>query len=411
MFGPTLLKVVKTIKGKMLEIQIEKVIPGGDGLGFYEGKAVFVPYTLTGDLVEVEIQRETKKWVRANLIRILQPAPERTNSLCPHFTVCGGCSWQHIPYDLQLKLKASHFCELFQKFSKITLPPPKVIPSNPYHYRNRVQIHRDHQGTTGFMKRNSNEILTLKECPVLSPALESFVLNLAQNTNSIPSRTQLMESEGHVYHDFNPDNSPFNTTHSLGKNENSKSTDSIAKFHSITLNNKKIYFDLRGFFQSNLKILPTFIEYITKNESGHLALDLYGGVGLFSVFLEDFFEDIYLVEENEFSVKMAKKNLQKTNHVFITKPLEKAVELQKLVGQIDLLIVDPPRQGLSESARNLILKLSPKKFTYVSCDVATQARDLGFFVPHAYTILDSCLFDFYPQTGHMESVIKLERVA
>ncbi len=363
-------------------LTIEKLVPGGDGLARHEGQVVLVPSVLPAEVIEVEITEDKKQYLRALPLKILKSSPARVKPPCPIYNDCGGCHWQHIEYGEQLQLKKQIIKDAFSRTGKLELPDFEIVQSSPWGYRNRAQLQVNaKEKKLGFMRRKTIDIIEVEHCAVLAPAINNL---LKEKPSSITS------GKSSKVHLFSTTTGQLSTGHEIVK---------------LKLLGKSIEFDNRCFFQSNLSLLETFIQHALQDLKGETAVDLYSGVGLFALFLADNFKRCILVEENSHSLKFAKKNLQGKQAEFFPLSVEKFFGGQQLP-ECDVVVVDPPRNGISQSAKKALLAAKPKKLVYVSCNPVTQARDSRDILAAGYKMDSFKAFDFYPQTFHIETVQK-----
>lgn len=363
-------------------VEIEKLIPGGKGLCRVEGKVVFVPYVLPGEKVEIRITKEKKSFSEADLIRIIEPSAERVEPFCPHYGICGGCNMQHMTYEAQLEAKKSFASEHLSRNAGLELEKISVTPSKEKGYRNRVQVHYS-RGTMGFRERSGHRIIPVESCPVAAEGINLFLRN---HTYSVG------EDRVTVY-----------------GTDDWFSPETDRKDISVTVLDREIHFNSSLFFQSNLSILPALGHYLREHVRDGRLLDLYSGVGLMSALLEDQVEAIEAVELNRHVAPYIKRNL-KGNCTFHPLSLEKWVASRSTGSpRADTIIIDPPRTGLSSPVRKYLSRSHAGKILYISCDPATMARDLKDILADNYEMEDYRLFDFYPQTSHMEAVALLKR--
>lgn len=396
-----------------LVITIEKLVSRGEGLARYHGKVVLVPFVLPGEEVRVQVTQSKREYDRAFPIEILKSSIHRRPSECTLFQKCGGCQWQHIQYSEQLYQKQLLVQEVFLRMGKLDIPLPEIVSGSEFGYRNRVQIQEDSLGVRGFMARKTEEVISVETCPVLHPMLQTV---FEYTPTSIVSKKTVREKEfqkkkSKKIYGFGWEQSlaTYNLSGQIQNTQKKKKETSPEVCVSIL--GKPIYFDLQCFFQSNLELLPDMIEYVIEDYSGNTALDLYCGVGLFGSFLKDSFKNVVAIEENKRSMLYAKKNIaservqsKESSHLFISQPVEK---VQDSLPSIDFAVVDPPRPGLTKQAKEFLLGLNISKLVYVSCDPVTLARDLKELLANGYTIQKMKIFDFYPQTFHIESVVHL----
>jgi len=374
---------------------VERLVAGGDGLVVHEGKPYFVPFSAPQDKLALRITEYHSSFGRATIEEIIETSPLRTSPSCPLYGQCGGCSLQHIQYEAQLTLKKGILTELFHRIGKgIAIPPIKVIPSEPYEYRHRIQLHatdpREKQSPVGFKAFHQERVVPVTDCPIChSPirrALQKKELRPPQGKNRFTV--------------FSWDTALFQE----GKQPQGK----------IILKGKPLYVDAGVFFQSNLSTLELLIEElmeITRNiPHRHRAADLYCGVGTFGAFLREYFSELDLLEATEASLFLAKKNIQGSGIRYFMMRDEAWASSQKREPQgYDLVVVDPPRQGLSPAMRNYLAYQGSPFLVYVSCEGSTLARDCKELTEGGYTLEQLSLYDFYPQTAHMECLAFLRK--
>lgn len=361
-------------------VKVEKIIAGGDGLAFNNGKAHFIPGVLPGETVEIKVIEEKKGFNRANVIKIIDKSEKRVQPFCKYFGECGGCTMQYTNYQNQIVIKKQVVKDIFKRTAKIDLGEIGFIESKEKGYRNRIQLHYDGVNL-GFKKNKSNDIIAIDECPLLVQGLNHFI----QNPNNLVEGRNTLFSNG--------------IDCKIG---------GVDKENSIDIAGHKIWFNPGSFFQSNVSILPELIKRVNEAVIGTNVMDLYCGVGFFSSFLTDKADKIVAVEMDSKVKPFIDKNV-KGNIDFYNLPLEKYVKRKSKL-QIDTIVVDPPRKGLSKEVRDFITKSNCKRVIYVSCDPVTMARDIGELRQRSFNLNSYTLLDFYPHTPHIESLGVLDRV-
>ncbi|MBF9018656.1 MULTISPECIES: class I SAM-dependent RNA methyltransferase [unclassified Oceanispirochaeta] len=375
--------ISSTVNPQYNSVRAEKVVPGGDGLFRIEGKVVFVPAVLEGETADIELVQQGKKFSRGRVLQLHETSPYRVEPFCSYYGRCGGCNFQHISYEKQLELKTSFVREHFRKFSSLELAEDFYFAaSEPRAYRNRVQFHKAADGC-GFKKRGSDSVIKLKSCPVLAPGLDKFL-----------SSSETIKKDREIF--FGTDSEYWS----------GRERENI----SIELRGKNIQFRSDLFFQSNLSLLPEMLDYIvefsdeSKSDSNH-AMDLYCGVGLFSVFLKETYNKITGIELNPETESYYVNNMKGSDFEFFGQSLEEWLTMHE-GEKTDFIIVDPPRTGLSPEVRQFLIRMKVPGLVYVSCDPVTQARDTKELIEGGYEIESARGFDFYPQTHHMETVVR-----
>ncbi|HUX39455.1 MAG TPA: class I SAM-dependent RNA methyltransferase [Rectinemataceae bacterium] len=370
-------------------LDIEKLVAGGEGIAFHEGRAVFVPFVLPGERVEARIVEERRDYARAELLAVLAPSADRVDPECPLFGLCGGCGLQHAGYSAQLAAKQAFVREIFRRGAGFDPGLPRIVASKPYGYRNRVQFHLDGQGRVGYMKRDSEELVAVASCPIADPAIETW---LAEHGG--PLREELRPFIGNA------------TRFIVYGAEGASYLEGRHRRVSVGVLGERIFFDIEAFFQSNLGILGELVEAALAGIEGGTAADLYAGVGLFGHFLAKGGARVVMVEQDARSLAEARKNVVGPVHQWHAQSVDEWCRGPGARARFDSLVVDPPRSGLSPALRSWILRSRPPQVSYVSCDPVTLARDAKELVAGGYRLDSLVLFDFYPQTGHVESLAR-----
>jgi 23S rRNA (uracil1939-C5)-methyltransferase len=375
-----------------ISLTIEKLIPGGEGLARHDGRVVFVAGVLPGEEVTVEITEAKKDFARARLVEIVKASPDRVAPACPVAGSCGGCDWLHIDAAAQARQKIELVRDSLRRMAGFDWPQLEIETGAPFGYRNRIQAHTDGSGKLGFLERGGHGFVPVSACPVAHASLQPL---LAEGTRSRQQGRFL--AFGHS----DPAGSP--RLHREDKDPNAEV--------EITILDKKIRFPLKGFFQSNVEMMERLIPYALEGLAGKVALDLYAGVGLFGAFLGNHFERVVCIEFNHYALRYAKQNVPGNDNEFLAEPVEKVVELRGnplAQERADAAVIDPPREGLDKAVRAWLRDKPVEKLVYVSCNPVTLARDLKDLLAGPYELTDLKLFDFYPQTSHIEAVAKLK---
>ncbi len=368
------------------ELTVEKIISNGCGLARYSGRAVFIPYTVPGERIIAEIDLSGKKYLEGRLLDIVEASPERVSPVCPLYTVCGGCSLQHMDYSMQLRIKKDLVAEAFLRNGKTEIPCPEIIHGSPWGYRCRIQLHPSEKGGYGFRERNSSRVVPVENCPVCNAGINSF---LSSGSKDIKERTVVFSPEdGRIFF-------------SSEKNSTVK----------VRLGNIDISTDPGSFFQSNIPLFEKVLSEMEKHACGNILLDLYAGASVFGIFLAEKFRVSVSVEENSRAVECGRKNIPERpgfKSFFYPVSVEKYVKKYSGKFSPDTVIADPPRTGLSKQVRNYLKEISPETFIYLSCDYATMGRDIGD-LSECYNLDMVKIYDFYPQTAHAETLAVLTR--
>ncbi len=373
--------------GGAIEFTVEKLVSSGDGLAFLDGKAVFIPFSLPGERVLASLDLSHKDYSTAALQEVLAPSPDRVVPPCGLYGECGGCNLQHLGYRRQVDEKASIVGEAFRRIGHLDPGDVTAIPGLPFAYRNRLQLHLSGEGRVGFMKRSSAAIVEAPTCPIAVLSLQSWIERSAGSSERRAElRPYIVGKDRFI---------AFGTQDRVFL----EGRDSIA---SVRVAGEDFRFHLKGFFQSNLHILDYFVPDVMSGLEGEVAADLYCGVGLFTRFLAKRFAKVVAVESNPFALDLARMNAAGPKNEFSAVSIEDWARTSQAAQRFDCVLVDPPRQGLSPEVRGWFAKFKPPLVVYVSCDPATLARDAGELVAAGYQLDFLKVFDFYPQTSHIE---------
>ena len=361
-----------------------------------DGRVVFVEGAAPGEVVEAEILVDKGRFLEGRATRVVEPSPDRVEPACRHFGDCGGCSWQFLSYPAQLSAKKTILEDSLRRLGKLETWPEIQIaaPRSPWGGRNRAQLQPPNQqgGSWGFFAAGTRRTVELSECPVLAPELQGVWSELSDRpADPMAERRERAAfawgGQGHRWV-RGPD-------------------DPRGEPAVVELGTKTLRFAPEGFFQSHLGMLPRMVEEVLGNDAGAEAWDLYSGVGLFAAHLEDRFQTVHAVESDALAALYAPGNLSKAIHH--RRDVEDWLEERARTGgpRPDLVVVDPPRQGLSKRTLSALMGLRPKVLRYVSCGHDTLARDLGQILANNYLLDRIVLMDLYPHTPHLEVVISL----
>jgi 23S rRNA (uracil1939-C5)-methyltransferase len=440
-----------------LQIEIEKLVYGGDGLARLpaddqgRGKTVFVPFVLPGEQVDVSVIESRSGFVRAKLDTVLTPSPDRIAPDCPYFGGCGGCHYQHMNYETQLRHKADILRETLRRTAKLELQHEiQLHPSPPWNYRNRTRMHVRHtpEFTLGYYLYNSHDVLPVESCPISSPLINqaiATVWNLGRE-KAVPESlhgvqffanhddSQLLV-EAYVRPGTNPEElQPLGAAmhrvlpavvgvvvfaaSSVEDESRQRAPLTSAPPENATAigGNSLMYYAVGqqyrvsggSFFQTNRYLVDTLTQVGTSNAGGRAALDLYAGVGLFTLPLARKFDQVLAVESSHKSFADLRLNVP-ANVKCIRTATERFLAERGPKLAPDLVVVDPPRAGLGEKTAAALGRMSVSRVTYVSCDPATLSRDLRLLLESGFRVEQAHLVDMFPQTFHMETVVHLVR--
>lgn len=382
-----------------LEVEVERILPGGMGLAHAGGKTVFVTLAAPGDRLRVRVEREQGNVLFASIEEIITPSSDRVEPPCPYFGRCGGCDFQQLTYEAQLAAKAEMIRDCLHRIARLESVPEVVVTASPnaWHYRMRAtwQIDRE-QRRIGYYERGSRRVCDVADCAVLQPDLQSELERLrATEWQQIPpglKHLDVVAGENGV--SFAPEFAEFQTSEL-----------------SLTVGDEVYQYNASTFFQINPSLLGALIDFALADAAGERALDLYSGVGLFTLPLARRFETVVAVEANAAAARFARRNLQRadlSNTRIITATVTDWFR-SAVLDQADFVLLDPPRAGAESAVIGGILRLKASHVCYVSCDPATLARDLKKLVAGGYVVQSLRAFDLFPQTHHVETVVHLGR--
>lgn len=403
----------------------EKIVSGGDCLAKVGGKNVFIPFAIPGEKIKIQIEKEFRDYDTAKIVSVIEPSPDRVMPFCPLYGTCGGCNMQHINIEAQIKYRAGILKACFER-ENIACPEIKIISGREKNYRSRIQL-----TDGGFCKKKSNEIVGVNFCPVATDSINGY-LESTENGGRPSGRvhifgdSRVIQSENCVFPGViaaDETKTDFWKTKKIGKSKKrlknkvrqrfAGTVENAANACSVMISGKKIEFNVKGFFQSNIDVLEKTIGEITKNTGGENALDMYCGSGTFSVFLSDFFKNVYMVEHNRDAVVYAEKNMAGRKHETYGVSgsnwvSQNAADILSKIGKFDAVVIDPPRSGMEKEVRRWLCEHKTPQIRSVSCDPVTHARDAKFLIDSGYMMTDLYLLDFYPQTSHIESLAFFE---
>src|SRR5450759_4231622 len=417
--------------------------------------AVFVPFVLPGERVEAEIRQEKPGFARGSVAQWIEASPDRVEARCPYFRQCGGCHYQHIPYERQLQCKAEILRETLQRIAKIKIELKSEIrlhASPPWNYRNRtrLQVRTAPEFALGYFRFGSHEFLPVRECPVGSPLLNRVMARLLELRGlSCPAAVEeielfadaaderllawafcgreadkrdllrwaealereLPEISGMTFFSSRRRSSEGESSERLEDDaplDPKALAQSGAKAIRYRTKSHEYQVSAGAFFQVNRYLIDELVSVVTGNARGDVAFDLYAGVGLFSAALARNFHHIFAVEASLTShgdfVQNVPANVKavgaRTEDYLRSRPVRKSP---------DLVVLDPPRTGAGKAVTRSLVELGAPRIRYVSCDPATLARDIAPLLAAGYHIEEAHLFDLFPETFHIESVMLLAR--
>jgi 23S rRNA (uracil1939-C5)-methyltransferase len=429
-----------------LTLSIEKLVYGGDGLGHTDGNTVFVPYVLPGEQVRASTKSQKKRVIWADLLEITEASKQRQPPRCPHFGKCGGCHYQHISLPEQVRLKKEILRETLSRLGSIQWAGEITEhTAEPYGYRNRAQwaVRDAKPRAIGYFLPESSIILPIDQCPVLSPRLAETFGQLQEMTRSVRLPAGVVEIE--AFADSADRQIALNVAFEKFPRPPAELAttfrDAMPHLESLLLLDQKTNrFELTGpgylqqeaggfhyrvshlsFFQVNRFLVEDLLKTVISGAQGGRALDLYAGVGFFALPLAKAFERVVAVDANLAATRDLYANAEKAGVTIATFNEHVEVFLKKTAEKPDLVVLDPPRAGLGAEAAAKLAALGAPEIVYLSCDPATLARDLAVLTGSAktqkpeaehasrYEITEVHFFDLFPQTFHIETLVRLRK--
>jgi 23S rRNA (uracil1939-C5)-methyltransferase len=365
--------------GDRITAAIGDIAFGGEGVARTDDFVIFVPFVAVGDVVEAEVTEVKRRFARARLLRVVTPAPDRVDPPCPYFGECGGCQYQHLDYRAQLQLKHKQVRDLFQRIGHLSpdLVAPVIPCPQPYGYRNRIMIRSQwdkfqQRLNIGFLRADSRLVVDVEECWIAEPVLNEQIKQVRAHPPPRGGMKVVLRVPPEGWQ-VPPD----------------------------------------SFFQNNFFLLPELVrvarERLRAGGARHL-LDLYCGVGFFSIELGDLVESFVGVEWDRLAIRAAHENAVargRTNGEFIAGAAEELLPalLTRFTPQATSVLVDPPRKGCPPEALQALRQARPAQIIYVSCHPATMARDLNVLCAETvFEVAQVVPLDMFPNTQHVECI-------
>ncbi|AEH50272.1 23S rRNA (uracil(1939)-C(5))-methyltransferase RlmD [Pseudothermotoga thermarum] len=435
-------------------LQIEKIVHGAKGIGrLSNGKVVLVENAYPGELVKVQIIEEKSDVAFGQLVEVIRQSKERVKPRCKYFGICGGCHMMDVNYKYQLQLKKEMVEDLIKRIAKLDIPVAETVASDlEFEYRNKMEFDFFYAGKTslGVNKRRSNELVAIDECPI-SPKIFSKLLKEVPQIVDL-HRVSIYDrqtGQGKLKHlvlrhsHSNDETMVIFVTKTQGFAELKELKNSLLKkvpqitsiIHvmnssdsvvlrgpyktaygegvlTVEFDYEKLQIPPTAFFQNNYFVAKKMVDYVSKIlelKGNELILDLYAGVGTFSIRLAMLSRYVVAVENSRIAVKAGRANANINRLKNIRFEEADVLEfLKNFEKKPDVIVLDPPRTGADKKVVGEILRLEPEKVVYISCEPSTFARDLSFFI-EKYNVLSIQPFDMFPQTYHVECVAFMKR--
>ncbi len=365
--------------GQTVRLTIEDIAFGGEGVGRLNDFVVFVPFVAPGETVEAELTEVKKRFARARLLKVLEPSPERVTPACRYFAECGGCQYQHIAYDAQLRIKHKQACDLFERIGGIDPARVEAVAPcpEPYGYRNRIMIRSQWDKykqalNIGFLRTDNRLVVDIEECKIAEPALNEQIRLVRQHPPPKGGIKVVLRAAAEGW---------------------------------------EVPRD--SFFQNNYFLLPKLVETVAarlRDSGARFLLDAYCGVGFFSIELGGLVEEFAGVEVDTAAIQAARRNALtrgRSNGQFLAGRAEEL--LPRMLGRFEAasttVILDPPRTGCPPGMLQALRETGPRQILYVSCHPATLARDLNVLrAGGVFDVTRIIPLDMFPQTQHTECV-------
>lgn len=448
----------------VIELELNDLAYGGDAVGRYRGRAVFVPGALPGELVQARLSRERSNYARAELVRVMRPSPDRVAPPFPDLGESGGFQWQHIAYEAQLAWKTRIVTQLLARIGRFAQPPVLPILGMPHgadlwRYRTVAQFAVGSDGTIGFRRTGSHDVIDMPSCPIVHPMLdalyqqirawmrevwgaraagytERFTVRVAVRAGGVDSDMPDSAKPGLLTIEARP-----GSTFSLDNNAQDVAEALLAAVPDLTgvvilglpggrgrvvagqdfvlerVLDKVFRISAGSFFQVNATQTPALVREALSAAHPYTTdwvLDGYSGVGLFSLFLAGEVEHVHAIESQPSAVSDARASAVLNGITNITSTegvLERTLgALVRQRERVDIALVDPPRSGCHPRALAELKQLAPRTFVYISCDPSTLARDLQLFCAGDYRLVSVQPVDMFPFTSHIECVARCERI-
>lgn len=382
---------------------IEKMDNQGRGIGYLNNKIVFVPNTLVGEEVDIEIVKDKKNYSEGRVLKYLKTSVDRIDALCPYYELCGGCDLQHLTYQNQLKYKQNKIENILK------LEVNNIISSEQFNYRNKITLKVDNH--LGYYKKQSHEIVSIDNCLIADEKINCLItkinqLDLSKIEEVIIKKSYYFDEVMIVFKgdiNYEPIKNIVSSIYLNDKLVYGK------EFIKDKIGNLEFIISPNAFFQVNTKQtykLYSEIKRLLNLKREDKLLDLYCGSGTIGMFLSDSCKSVLGVEINKYSISDALKN-KELNNIQNISFINADASVVKY-NDYDAIVVDPPRSGLDKVAVNKLLNSNCPKIVYTSCDPITLKRDLDILTTK-YNVVEVTPVDMFPNTYHVECVCLLNK--
>jgi len=366
------------------------------------GRVILVPYVLPGELASIEVGED----VHAALANVIEASPDRVAPPCPYFARCGGCHYQHAPYEFQLARKVEILREQLRRVGKIDYPGEiGIVSGPPLGYRNRAQFHIAGK-RIGYRAARSHELIDVAECPISSPRINE-ILKLLRERIHDPRFPRFVHSIEIFTNENEVQINAAEADRPVARTFYEWMGSTVALDYPTSFGAFRV--SPRSFFQVNRFLVEQLVEQAIGDAVGETALDLYAGVGLFAIPLARRFKNVIAVESGSAAIRDLEVNAERANVEVNEEQAQVENFLMGFDRKPDFVLADPPRAGLGKSVVASLNRLASPRLTIVSCDPATLARDLAGL--NQYRIDRLTLIDLFPQTYHLETIAHLVAIS
>jgi 23S rRNA (uracil1939-C5)-methyltransferase len=400
--------------GAQSEAVVEKWVYGGSGLVRIEGQVAFVPYVLPGEKVRLGPPKKRASILEAEAEERLESSPDRIEPACPVFERCGGCHYQHASYEYQLARKTEILAETLRRVGRFD-PPERIetLSADPWNYRNRGQFRID-RARIGYLSAGSHKLVEIEQCPISAPAINEALRSIRKKMHD-PHWPRFLRA---IELFTNGEEVMVNALETDGGRRLAKGFFEWLAQWVPGADKGALGYEVNGFayrvshgafFQVNRHLTGGLVDAALGDAAGATALDLYAGVGLFTIPLARRFESVASVESHGAAVRDMEHNAGQAGLQIGVHRAQAEQYLERLKSVPDFVLADPPRSGLGKLVTGHLLRLSPPRIHIVSCDPSTLARDIAALIQGGYRLGKATLVDLFPQTFHIETVVELTR--
>lgn len=383
------------------ELSLTGVAHLGEAIGRIDGKVVFVPYGIPGEIVRVRAIKDEGDFIRAELVEVVEPSFFRESPPCKLFGTCGGCSYQHVAYSYQVKLKEIVVIEQLKRIGGIENPEDltknTIKAESPFNYRNRGDFSINRQNLLGFKRRGTHKFIHVEYCHIMHDEINRILAQIQgkrtkRKTHNVTIRYGI-----------------YTGTKLIQPEIEDVELETGQKYYTEKLLGQEFVISAPSFFQVNTyqaeRMIETIFSFIEPDD--RVVIDAYAGVGTFSVFLAQRVEKVIAIEESKSAYKDALVNIKSLKNIeFRCQKTEEALVDSEIKG--DLIILDPPRVGCMKEVLEAIASKKINKIIYVSCEPSTLARDIKYLRDRGYELIEIQPIDMFPQTYHIENVALLK---